>query len=890
MKKWRDAYARGKGVMYLCIGKMRRAFVMLLPIVLLSLGVSADNIGMENAPLQGVSANDAGENVSAVAVVWLYVAAAVAIAAISLVIFAASKLKAVKRCNAGIADTIKRQETEKRHMLASLKATGVQAWRYESASRRFFNVCGMDEINGCRIAEMRKLIAPDDFPTFLNYLDLIESGEQAGASVKLHRTTARGEKQVAEFEMVPVVTDAVITDVIATIKTIAEPQIVIYQKSPEKEEECAEPEGSGIVPPSGDDLQKSEGITTGDLILENMPPMIAYVKVGNCVEWENVARKLEASEICFNPFAAGDNGKKVVADKECARLVDETVAKQKSFTCIKNIGDLHSLKITSSPVADKSGECCGSILYFTDISDLQGIQKSLSNAENKVVETSRLLQHIIDNAPLSIFVKDASNEHRYIWVNKQFGELMHYSVDEIIGHNDFELISTERAKQFYDSDCEAIHSPIPVITTESPSAEDEEGRFWRTQKTSITLHDGRKIIVGISSDISELQQTNIALVKAKERAEQSDRLKSAFLANMSHEIRTPLNAIVGFSQLLQETSDKEEMAEYIKIINDNNELLLRLINDILYLSKIDAGVAELYVSRTEVADMLDDIATIAAHHNQNPNVKIICDRRYRSCVCNIDRERVMQVWLNFTTNALKYTQEGYIKVGFDYRDEGLYFYVQDTGIGIAEEKQDRVFGRFEKLDSFAQGNGLGLSICKAIIDLCKGEIGFTSKKFGGSTFYAWIPTSAEVELINDETPRPVTAKPAKPDAGAQADTGNKLNILVAEDNENNYLLIKKILGFCNIFHAANGLECVNMLKQGKYDAVLMDIVMPVMDGLAATREIRKFNTEVPIIAVTANTFDTDSAKAIDAGCNEYLPKPINRPLLLNALAKVIPTL
>ena len=417
--------------------------------------------------------------------------------------------------------------------------------------------------------------------------------------------------------------------------------------------------------------------------------MIAYVKVGNCVEWENVARKLEASEICFNPFATGDNGKKVVADKECARLVDETVAKQKSFTCIKNIGDLHSLKITSSPVADKSGECCGSILYFTDITDLQGIQKSLSNAENKVVETSRLLQHIIDNAPLSIFVKDASNEHRYIRVNKQFGELMHYSVDEIIGHNDFELISTKRAKMFYDSDCEAIHSPLPVITTESPSAEDEEGRFWRTQKTSITLHDGRKIIVGISSDISELQQTNIALVKAKERAEQSDRLKSAFLANMSHEIRTPLNAIVGFSQLLQETSDKEEMAEYIKIINDNNELLLRLINDILYLSKIDAGVAELYVSRTEVADMLDDIATIAAHHNQNPNVKIICDRRYRSCVCNIDRERVMQVWLNFTTNALKYTQEGYIKVGFDYRDEGLYFYVQDTGIGIAEEKQDR---------------------------------------------------------------------------------------------------------------------------------------------------------------------------------------------------------
>ena len=433
-----------------------------------------------------------------------------------------------------------------------------------------------------------------------------------------------------------------------------------------------------------------------------------------------------------------------------------------------------------------------------------------------------------------------------------------------------------------------MRSPIPVLSTEAPSPEDDGTYYWRTQKTSFTMPDGRRIIVGLSSDISELQQTNIALVKAKERAEQSDRLKSAFLANMSHEIRTPLNAIVGFSQLLQETSDKEEMAEYIRIINDNNELLLRLINDILYLSKIDAGVAEIYTARTEITDMLDDITTIAAHNNPNSNVRIICDKRYRSCVCNIDRERIMQVWINFVTNAIKYTQEGYVKIGFDYRDGGLYIYVQDTGIGIAEEKQDRVFGRFEKLDNFAQGNGLGLSICKAIINQCQGKIGFTSKKFAGSTFYAWIPTTAEIELM-PATEEPKLMAVEKPKELPKTDSmeERRLRVLVAEDNNNNYLLIKKILGFCNTFHATNGQECVNMVKQEKFDVVLMDIVMPVMDGLTATREIRKFNTTLPIIAVTANTFDTDSAKAIDAGCNEYLPKPINRPLLLNALSKVV---
>lgn len=884
MKKGWNTYALVKGVMCLCSNKTLRVLVLLLILMPVALSLFA----AEQASITHSTSS------STATTVWLCTSCAAALIAIGAAVFIAMRMTAYKRHNASILHNAEQCEIDNSRILASLRASGIQAWRYESASRRFYNVWGMNEIDGYRIAEMRRLIVPEDFPAFLNYLDLIESGEEVQASVRVRRNGDNGELQEIEFDMVPVERNGSITDVVATIKDAPQATTAIMQEAQAQcevanETSHAEPihdTNEAIAPQQP--VAQAEKEATSNVILDNMPPMIAYIDEQMNVAWENISRKAASSDMGFNLFATHDDAQKVIADAECMQLTANTIKQAKSYTCIKSIGDGKSVKITSTPIIGKDGNCRGAILHVTDISDMLGIQNALDKAESKVVETTNLLQHIIDNAPLSIFVKDAGNEHRYIWVNKIFCELMHQSSEEIIGHNDFELISNERAKKFYESDCEALRSPIPVLSTEAPSPEDDGTHYWRTQKTSFTMPDGRRIIVGLSSDISELQQTNIALVKAKERAEQSDRLKSAFLANMSHEIRTPLNAIVGFSQLLQETSDKEEMAEYIRIINDNNELLLRLINDILYLSKIDAGVAEIYTARTEITDMLDDITTIAAHNNPNSNVRIICDKRYRSCVCNIDRERIMQVWINFVTNAIKYTQEGYVKIGFDYRDGGLYIYVQDTGIGIAEEKQDRVFGRFEKLDNFAQGNGLGLSICKAIINQCQGKIGFTSKKFAGSTFYAWIPTTAEIELM-PATEEPKLMAVEKPKELPKTDSmeERRLRVLVAEDNNNNYLLIKKILGFCNTFHATNGQECVNMVKQEKFDVVLMDIVMPVMDGLTATREIRKFNTTLPIIAVTANTFDTDSAKAIDAGCNEYLPKPINRPLLLNTLSKVV---
>lgn len=244
---------------------------------------------------------------------------------------------------------------------------------------------------------------------------------------------------------------------------------------------------------------------------------------------------------------------------------------------------------------------------------------------------------------------------------------------------------------------------------------------------------------------TELVELNKQLEIEKERAQQADKLKSTFLANMSHEIRTPLNAIVGFSELLETVEEPEEKAEYIHIIKINNDLLLRLISDILDLSKIESGTMELLRKNVDVAILFDELTTSLRQRITNPDVEFICENPYKSFVSCLDSNRIAQILTNFATNAMKYTPKGRIKIGYTYIDGGIKIYVEDTGIGIPADKHCRIFHRFEKLDDFAQGTGLGLSICKAIIDASKGKIGFTSKEGEGSTFWAWVPCKAEIE-------------------------------------------------------------------------------------------------------------------------------------------------
>ncbi len=389
-------------------------------------------------------------------------------------------------------------------------------------------------------------------------------------------------------------------------------------------------------------------------------------------------------------------------------------------------------------------------------------------------------------------------------------------------------------------------------------------------------------------DVTERQHMIGELEKERNRAEQSDKLKSAFLANMSHEIRTPLNAIVGFSDLLMVTEDQEEKEDFIQIINANNELLLKLINDILDLSKIEAGSVELKYEDFDLAVCFNELAASMHRRVVNPQVRLVPMNPYETCTVRLDKNRLAQILTNFVTNAIKYTSEGMIEMGYEKVGGSIRLYVRDTGIGIPEDKKDKVFHRFEKLDEFAQGTGLGLSICKAIVEACRGEIGFESEFDKGSLFWAILP--CQFESVNSEP----TSSRRNNEKDANGDKENipdsevakkaPKRVLVVEDIQSNFFLVSSILkNKCQLLHAPNGLEAVEIVRTQPVDLVLMDMKMPVMDGRIATSEIRKFNTEIPIIALTAHAFDADRVAALKAGCDDYLVKPINGAKLMQTL-------
>ena len=407
--------------------------------------------------------------------------------------------------------------------------------------------------------------------------------------------------------------------------------------------------------------------------------------------------------------------------------------------------------------------------------------------------------------------------------------------------------------------------------------------------TPVFLEDGTAdgIVIRVD-DVTEREEMIKELQIAKMHAEQSDKLKSAFLANMSHEIRTPLNAIVGFSGLMMYASD-EEKEDYMQIINNNNEMLLKLISDILDLSKLEAGSVELKYEEFDLTDYFNSMFASMKQRATNPKIQIVAVNPYQHCLVTLDRNRVAQIITNYVTNAIKYTTEETIEMGYEYREEGIYFYVKDSGIGIPDEKKNKVFHRFEKLDEFAQGTGLGLSICKAIAEAMGGNVGFESEYGKGSLFWALLPCEVEIpsEITQQRTERVTSSDKKDIVAGtSSSNTPGRKTILVAEDIQSNYQLVSALLRKrFNLVHAANGQEAIEILHKRHIDLLLMDMKMPVMDGLTATAEIRKFNAELPIIALTAHVFENDRLTAMDAGCNEYLVKPIDRAKLMAVLKK-----
>lgn len=371
-------------------------------------------------------------------------------------------------------------------------------------------------------------------------------------------------------------------------------------------------------------------------------------------------------------------------------------------------------------------------------------------------------------------------------------------------------------------------------------------------------------LIGSLLVINDRKRNEQDLIMAKNRAEESDRLKSAFLANMSHEIRTPLNAIVGFSSILASTEEENEKKEYISIIENNNQLLLQLISDILDLAKIEAGTLDFIYSDIDLNGLMGDIEnSVCMRMNSEARLTFVPGKK--NCCIHMDRNRLSQVLINLLNNAVKFTPAGEITFGYEIRGEELYFYVKDTGCGIPKEKLEHIFERFVKLDSFVQGTGLGLSICQSIIDTMKGKMGVESEVGKGSKFWFTVPYEpAEMETAKEESV--VLSKIDK----------EKITILIAEDDESNYRLFKSILQKdYQLIHAWDGVEAVKLFQEFRPHIILMDINMPNMNGYEATREIRKLSESVPIIAVTAYAYTSDKQKVMESGFNGYMSKPLH---------------
>lgn len=399
---------------------------------------------------------------------------------------------------------------------------------------------------------------------------------------------------------------------------------------------------------------------------------------------------------------------------------------------------------------------------------------------------------------------------------------------------------------------------------------------------------GKEVMHSIVHDITEKVKMEQELIASKEKAEENDRLKTAFLHNISHEIRTPLNAIVGFSSFLNQPNlpiDKRK--EFTDIINLSSEQLLSIITDIISVATLEAGQERIH--RKEI----DINQTMAAVYEQfcikflYPNITI----KYHSEIPDdearvvTDGVKLIQILTNLVGNALKYTREGRVEFSCSIKNKELYFQIEDTGIGIPKHLHTKIFDRFWQVDSTVTrefgGTGLGLSISKAYVELMGGRIWLDSEPGIGSVFHFTLP----FEPITKTSQSEIEDMEKRFDG-----TASKKVILIAEDETNNFLLVREYLSesVFNIIRVENGLDAVNICKNRRdIDIILMDIKMPVMDGIEATRQIRIMRPEIPVIAVTAYAYDTDKKRLLESGFNEYLPKPLKRDSLLKMLKKFI---
>jgi PAS domain S-box-containing protein len=546
----------------------------------------------------------------------------------------------------------------------------------------------------------------------------------------------------------------------------------------------------------------------------------------------------------------------------------------------ENDGEIRWVHSKAELIFETDGEQVKVAGVLQDITDRK-------NSEEAVKHERRTLRTLIDNLPNQIYVKD--KECRKMIANKADVENIGKTKEsEVLGKTDIELFPGLIGERGYADDNKIIRTGKPIFDLEEEFINAEGIKRWLlTTKIPLRDKDGNITgLVGIGHDITERKEIVEELIRAKEKAEESDKLKTAFLHNISHEIRTPMNAIVGFSALLGEPEvDEKTRKSYIEVIMQSSNHLLSIITDIVDISNIEANLIKTYKNEVPINTTIKSLFNQFIPKAAEKKIDMIWEpglSDYDALILT-DKSKLSQIISNLISNAIKFTDKGTIKIGYKLVENFLEFCVSDTGIGISPEHHARIFDRFYQvsnaMERLYEGTGLGLAISKAYIEHLGGKIWLSSEQGKGTSFFFTIPYEKQVA-----TTLPVTEK-GVPDSYVFP---VKKVILVAEDIESNFKLIRYFLSGSNVevLHAYNGKEAVERcLSTGKIDLILMDIKMPVMDGYTAVKLIREKNTTVPIIAQTA--YIDDKEKAIECGCSGFISKPFDKKSLFKVLRDFI---
>jgi PAS domain S-box-containing protein len=526
------------------------------------------------------------------------------------------------------------------------------------------------------------------------------------------------------------------------------------------------------------------------------------------------------------------------------------------------------------------------------------LYKNLVRTENAEAELSRkstLLDTVLNNMPLALFAKDARDSYRWVIINRKAEDLFCLRASDTLGHTDYDFFPKQEADFFRATD-QRVMAGSQLVDIEAEPVTTPKGTFIaHTIKVPIYENGEPALLLGMLEDVTEKIKAQDDLRAAKEEAENANIAKSEFLANMSHELRTPLNSILGMTRLLLETDLKDEQHQLADTVFRSSTNLLEIVNDILDLSKIEAGEMQL----EHVGMNLSYILHSAAHaleqlaHEKRLTLLKSFEKVDFPFVLG-DPVRLTSVLVNLIGNAIKYTDKGQVEIRALYRmlENGRIQFrceIEDTGIGILPEKQKSVFEKFVQADTSTTrkygGTGLGLAITKQLVELMGGHIGVSSTPDVGSTFWFTIPFDTTREITEAKTQRR-----KKMMSGTLL--ANEARILVAEDHPLNQLFIGKLLNRFGIQHveiADNGVDVLRKYKEKSFDAILMDCHMPMKNGYDATRDIRdseKTNGQhIPIIAMTANAMVGDREKCIRYGMDEYLSKPINADELREVLSQ-----